>query len=74
VSACDKYIDDDEYRFGHVLEVRVSQALTSAERLAAVRRENARRRRRDERLPLVSASSTEAARTTTIASDGGSPR
>ncbi len=41
VSACDKYIDDDEYRFGHVLESGLT-GVQSAERLAAVRRENAR--------------------------------
>ena len=40
VSACDKYIDDDEYRFGHVLESGLA-GVQSSERLAAVRRENA---------------------------------
>ena len=41
VSACDKYIDDGEYRFGHVLETGLAGAHLS-ERLGAVRRENAR--------------------------------
>lgn len=39
VSACDKYIDDGEYRFGHVLETGLTGAGLS-ERLAAVRAEN----------------------------------
>jgi uncharacterized protein len=41
VSACDKYIDDDEYRFGHVLETGLAGAQL-ARRLAAVREQNAR--------------------------------
>jgi uncharacterized protein len=41
VSACDKYIDDDEYRFGHVLETGLAGVQLS-ERVATVRRENAR--------------------------------
>jgi serine-type anaerobic sulfatase-maturating enzyme len=41
VSACDKYIDDDEYRFGHVLETGLAGAQLS-KRLDAVRRENTR--------------------------------
>ena len=41
VSACDKYIDDDEYRFGHVLEGGLA-GVQLAERLATVRRENGR--------------------------------
>jgi uncharacterized protein len=40
VSACDKYIDDGEYRFGHVLETGLAGVQLS-ERLATVRRENA---------------------------------
>jgi uncharacterized protein len=39
VSACDKYIDDGEYRFGHVLETGLTGAQLS-ERLAAVRADN----------------------------------
>ena len=39
VSACDKYIDDDEYRFGHVLETGLAGVQLS-ERLVAVRRDN----------------------------------
>ena len=41
VSACDKYIDDEEYRYGHVLETGLAGVQLS-ERLAAVRRENGR--------------------------------
>ena len=40
VSACDKYIDDDEYRFGHVLENGLAGVQLS-ERLATARGENA---------------------------------
>jgi len=39
VSACDKYIDDGGYRFGHVLTTGLTGAQLS-ERLAAVRVEN----------------------------------
>jgi serine-type anaerobic sulfatase-maturating enzyme len=41
VSACDKYIDDEEYRFGHVLETGLAGVQLS-ERLANVRLQNAR--------------------------------
>ena len=41
VSACDKYIDDDTYRFGDVLTTGLTGARLSAE-LARVRQENAR--------------------------------
>jgi uncharacterized protein len=41
VSACDKYIDDGTYRFGHVLTSGLTGARLS-ERLAAVREENRR--------------------------------
>jgi uncharacterized protein len=41
VSACDKYIEDGDYRFGHVLETGLAGAHLSR-RLAAVRRENRR--------------------------------
>ena len=41
VAACDKYIEDDDYRFGHVLETGLTGAQLS-ERLAALRAENAR--------------------------------
>jgi uncharacterized protein len=41
VSACDKYIDDDTYRFGDVLTTGLSGALLS-DRLAVVREENKR--------------------------------
>lgn len=39
VAACDKYIDDSAYRFGHVLEAGLTGSQLS-ERLAAVREEN----------------------------------
>jgi uncharacterized protein len=39
VSACDKYIDDQDYRFGHVLETGLTGVQLGA-RLAAVREEN----------------------------------
>jgi uncharacterized protein len=41
VSACDKYIDDGAYRFGHVLEDGLA-GVNRSERLAAVRIENRR--------------------------------
>jgi uncharacterized protein len=40
VSACDKYIEDGEYRFGHVLDTGLA-GVQRSERLAAVRAENA---------------------------------
>ncbi len=41
VSACDKYIDDPDYRFGHVLTTGLTGAQLS-EKLAAVREQNRR--------------------------------
>lgn len=41
VSACDKYIDDGDYRFGHVLQGSL-EGVQLGERLASVRAENRR--------------------------------